>query len=48
VLTTTYQKLEATAKRLDMIALLLELFVNTSIDVVTEVAYLTKDHLQPG
>ncbi|MFQ6077059.1 MAG: ATP-dependent DNA ligase [Candidatus Bathyarchaeia archaeon] len=47
VLADTYRRLESTAKRLEMIELLRELFAKAPPDVIDEVAYLTKGDLHP-
>ena len=47
VLTETYRRLEATAKRLEMIELLTELFEKTPPDTISKIVYLTKGDLHP-
>jgi len=47
VLAETYQKVEATTKRLEMTAILVELFKATPSEVIARVVYLTQGRLYP-
>ncbi|MCL1965924.1 MAG: DNA ligase, partial [Candidatus Bathyarchaeota archaeon] len=47
VIADAYGRIEATSKRLEMIDILVDLFMNSAKDVVSRIVYLTQGKLYP-
>ena len=47
IIADAYEKIEATAKRLEMTDLLVELLLKTPTDIISQVVYLTQGNLYP-